>query len=107
MSAALERFYSLDETIRAIKDDHANSLKSVSDLLLAAQIELELTKDRLKKAVADRDAAERVTVKLLTQFSVVEQVFADAKRMALQLQSMEQFAAESAKDPSPLLENKL
>lgn len=103
MSAALERFYSLDETIRAIKDDHASTLKSVNDALMAKSIELELTKDRLRQAIKDRDASERVTVKLVTQFAMVETVFAEAKRMALQVQSMEQFKEETANDPIPLL----
>ena len=80
---ALERFYSLDETIRDIKEAHQAEIQSVKDKLMAAEIEAVMLREALQVADRERRSAERVTVKLLTQFATVEAVFAEAKRLAL------------------------
>src|SRR4051812_37443050 len=70
--AAMDNFYSLDETIRRIKEEHAEELKAVNDRLMASNIELELTKRRLAQANADRDTYMRLATKLVAQFGTVE-----------------------------------
>lgn len=81
--SALDRFASLDETITSIRQDHAETLKACTDHLLATQLELELTKAQLTKACLDRDRYMRISTKLITQFAVVENVFSEAKALAL------------------------
>ena len=89
---ALERFYSLDETIRDIKEAHQAEIQSVKDKLMAAEIEAAMLREALQVADRERKSAERVTVKLITQFATVEAVFAEAKALALSAQPEPQHA---------------
>lgn len=74
---------SLDETIAAIRDEHETQMKACADRVLAAEVRATLLEDQLARAIEARSQAERVCVKLITQFGVVESVFAEAKEMAL------------------------
>lgn len=92
---ALDRFYSLDETIRGIKEEHSTTLKAISDQLLAGQIELELTKKNLLAAQADRDKWMRIATKFTSQLGTIESVVAEAKTLALVI------AAEGPSETDP------
>lgn len=82
---ATDRFNSLDETVKSIREEHDRALKASSDELMAAQIELAMAKDAIQKANAERDKWMRIATKFTTQFATVESVFADAKRLALSM----------------------
>lgn len=73
---------SLDTTIAAIRAEHADAIRACNDRVLAAEVEATLLREQLTKANEARFAAERLSTKLITQFSVVEQVFAEAKALA-------------------------
>lgn len=74
---------SLDETVVAIREAHEAELKTAHDAQFAAELKATLLQDQLVRAVEARTAAERITVKLLTQFSTVRAVFAEAEALAL------------------------
>jgi len=78
-------FKSMDETLSAIKDQHAEEMKACQDRMLAAEVRAEILQDHLKAAQADRDSAVRIATKLITQFALVEKVFAEAKQLALEV----------------------
>ena len=80
----IDRFNSIDDILRTAREEHHDTLKQVNDQLLAARIELEMTKNLLRGETEARQVAERIAVKLVTQFSVVEAVFAEARSMAMQ-----------------------
>lgn len=73
----------IDETLAAIREEQALQMKECSDRVFAAEMKATLLEDQLAKAIDARTFAERLTTRLLTQFAVVEQVFADAKAMAV------------------------
>ncbi len=74
---------SLDETVAAIREQHATEIKAATDAQFAAEVRATLLQDQLNQAIEARTIAERITVKLITQFGVVETVFAEAKALAL------------------------
>ena len=78
-----DHYTTLDQTVAAIKAECAERLSAMKDKLLAAEIEATLAKDQLKEARAAELQWQRVATKLVTQFAVVEAVFADAKALAL------------------------
>ena len=59
-------------------------MKFAKDKQFAAELKATLLQDQLVRAEVRAAAAERFAVKLLTQFSTVEAVFAEAKAMALE-----------------------
>ena len=79
-------FKSIDETLIAIKTDHGDQIQSLKDRIVALEIELTLHKDLSTRATADRDQYMRLATKLITQFGTVEQVFSEAKAMALAME---------------------
>lgn len=81
-----ELYRTIDEQLVAIRAAHESEMQACKDRTLAAEVESALLKEQLEKAVEARAVAERVTTKLLTQFSVVAKVFEDAKAMALELE---------------------
>lgn len=85
--SALDPFLSLDGQIQKIRQDHDTKLKAVNDQLMAAQIELVMTKKALVERTQERDQSERVALKLVTQFGMVEKIFAEAKALALSFES--------------------
>lgn len=92
---ATDRFNSLDETVKSIREEHERALKASQDELLAAHIEVAMLKDAIKSANTDRDKWMRIATKLTTQFGTVEAVFADAKRMALSIEEEKKAQANS------------
>lgn len=78
-----EKFQSLDETIRQIREDCEHAVKAAQDRCVAAEMEAQICKDLLAKANDQRDLYMRIAERLVTQFATVEKVFADAKAMAL------------------------
>jgi translation initiation factor 2 alpha subunit (eIF-2alpha) len=67
--------------------------KALSDQLFIAQAEARLAKDQLERAIEARAQAERISVKLLTQFGTVAMIFEEAKALA----------EEVTRDQQPLL----
>ena len=80
-------YKSLDETVARIREDCEAQLKDARDKMLASEIRSTLLEQQLKEANANRDSAVRIATKLITQFSVVEKVFAEAKELALAVES--------------------
>lgn len=78
-----ELYKSVDETLAIIKAQHEADMRACTDRTLAAEVESALLKEQLAKAVEARAFAERITTRLLAQFSAVEAVFAEAKALAL------------------------
>lgn len=74
---------SLDETLAAIREAHAIEIQGFKDRTLAAEIEATLLRDQLAKAVEARASAERITVKFVTQYAMVEKVLAEVKELAM------------------------
>lgn len=81
MQAELHK--SLDETIAAIREQHALEMRECKDRTLAAEVKAALLEDQLARATEARMAAERLSTKLVAQFGSVEAIFADAKALAL------------------------
>lgn len=101
---ATERFSSLDETIRAIRHEYEMENQTLKDALTAAQIEKEIAQTKMTDALRERDVYLRLATKLVTQFATVEQVFADAKRIAIEhamLEAKEGQPKEPAQSESP------
>ena len=99
--SALEQFSSIDETLKVIRESHAAEMAAMFDALKAATVELELTKAAFKKADERAMISERLAIKLITQFGTVEAIFAEAKKLALQVDSMVAMNKETEADPSP------
>lgn len=95
-----DQFQSLDEAVKAIREETDAALKAMSDRLLAAELEATLCRDLLHKANEKSEAYMRVAERLITQFATVEKVFADAKAYALTLPAKE---PETAGADHPLL----
>jgi hypothetical protein len=74
---------SLDETLAAIREEHAREMQECKDRTREAEVRATILQDQLDKAVEARAAAERLSVKLITQFGTVEAIFAEAKELAL------------------------
>lgn len=74
---------SIDETLAAIRDNHEREIRSAQDAQVAANLETALCREALRKAQTERDYYMRIATKLITQFGVVEAVFAEAKALAL------------------------
>lgn len=87
--SALDHLNSIDETLNRVRQDHAHEVKTLQDQLLAAQIELQLCRGTTEREKNDRIAAERITMKLITQFGMVENIFSEAKRLALEITDLE------------------
>lgn len=88
--AATDNLDSLDRLLQATRDQHKDEMKGVNDQLLASQLELSLTKDALAKQQERMAVAERFSVKLVTQFAMVDaaltlanKAFSDARSAAL------------------------
>lgn len=88
--AASDRFSSVDDQLKSIRDEHTREMKDLQDQLLACQIELRLTQKSFEQAQTDRSHSERLLVKLITQFanasgafSMAQKAFDDANRLAL------------------------
>jgi len=79
-------FETLDATARAIKEDCERELRAMSDKLLAAEIESSMCKEHFTKERAEKERYMRIATKLITQFGAVEQIFAEAKKMAMALE---------------------
>lgn len=94
---ATERFSSLDETIRAIRHEYEMENQTLKDSLTAATIEKEIAQTKMTDALRERDVYLRLATKLVTQFATVEQVFADAKRIAIEHAMLE---AKETQEPS-------
>ena len=75
---------SLDATLAAARQAWEADRKGLEDRLFALQTELKLTQDACARAETARTAAERITMKLITQFGMVAGVFAEARDIALQ-----------------------
>jgi hypothetical protein len=99
--SATDKFQSIDETLAFIKETHAAEMAALADALKAATVELELTKAAFKKADERAMVSERLAIKLITQFGTVEAIFAEAKKLALQVDSMVARDEEGRIDPSP------
>lgn len=74
---------SIDETLAAIRDNHEREIQCAKDSMIAAQLELSLCREAMRKAQEERDYYMRIATKLITQFGTVEAVFAEAKALAL------------------------
>lgn len=74
---------SLDDTLAAIREQHELEMRECKDKMLAAEVRASLLESQLERAIEARASAERITSKLITQFSMVEAVFAEAKALAL------------------------
>lgn len=103
--SALDKFQSIDETLATIRENHAAEMSAMSDALKAAQIELTLTREAFKKADERAQISERIAIKLITQFGTVEAVMSEAKKLALQVDSMVAMNRETEEDPSPYAPN--
>jgi hypothetical protein len=90
---------SLDTTIAAIRAEHAAEMQACRDRTLAAEVRAELLQSHVTEA--RQLAAERLAVKLVTQFSVVEKVFAEAKALAEAV-----YAEESEATPTTVPANR-
>ena len=86
MNAAVERFHSLDQTLADIKAAHNDEMTELRGQLLEAQTRAALAENLLHKAREECLSAQRVTVKLLTQFSIVSKVFEEARELAMQVE---------------------
>ena len=86
MNAAIERFHSLDQTLADIKAAHNDEMTELRGQLLEAQTRAALAENLLHKAREECLSAQRVTVKLLTQFSIVSKVFEEARELAMQVE---------------------
>lgn len=89
-----EHFKSLDETVATIKAECETRVKAAEDKALASNIEATLCKNLLKEANETRDMYARVAERLITQFSTVERVFADAKAYAMAIPKKEEPEAD-------------
>ena len=86
MNAAVERFHSLDQTLADIKAAHNDEMTELRATLMEAQTRAALAENLLHKAREECLSAQRVTVKLLTQFSIVSKVFEEARELAMQVE---------------------
>jgi hypothetical protein len=93
--SALDKFSSIDEIIKTVRDEltaekntlaaqFAKEKKELEDRLLASELEKSIHMALHDKAVEARAASERFAQKLLTQFSMVERIFYEAREFALQ-----------------------
>lgn len=82
MSALDNHLMSLDETIRAVRNEYEGQIQRLKDQLTAANIENRLRAEAQAEAVAARASAERVTAALLAKFGLVSKVFEEAKALA-------------------------
>lgn len=81
-----EHFGTLDETIRMARADCEAQLKTMSDKLLAAEIEATLAKDMLAKAILAKEDAIQVASRLIENFGIAEHALGRARQYALALQ---------------------
>lgn len=79
-------FKSIDEMLASAKDEHESCKKALLDRIFALETELTLHKSLTASASKDRDTWMRLATKLVTQFGTVEQVFSEAKAMALAME---------------------
>ena len=98
MNAAVERFHSLDQTLADIKAAHNDEMTELRATLMEAQTRAALAENLLHKAREECLSAQRVTVKLLTQFSIVSRVFEEARELAMQV---EEAGIPEAIEPKP------
>jgi hypothetical protein len=93
--SALDKFSSIDEIIKTVRDEltaeknalaaqFAKEKKELEDRLLASELEKSIHMALHDKAVEARAASDRFAQKLLTQFSMVERIFYEAREFALQ-----------------------
>lgn len=87
-------FKSIDETLASIRNDHESTIQTFKDRIVALELELTLHKDLSTRATKDRDQWMRLATKLVTQFGTVEQVFAEAKAMALAIEHDEKLSQQ-------------
>jgi hypothetical protein len=86
---ALEHLKSIDEAIAEMRRHFEAEQKALSDRLFVAEAETHLAKTQLAAAVEARSKAERIAVKLLTQFGTVAMIFDEAKRLAEEVNKSE------------------
>jgi len=86
MNAAIERFHSLDQTLADIKAAHNDEMTELRGQLLEAQTRAALAENLLKEANEGKAHAERIAVKFITQFAMVEKIFSEVKAIAMQVQ---------------------
>lgn len=80
------RFQSLDDTLRLIREDHEEEMRAMREALSAAENDAALAKTQLAVAVEERAKAERIAIKFITQFALVEKVFSEVKALALEIE---------------------
>lgn len=97
MSTA-EHLTSLDATLAAARAAWEEEKKLLSDRIFVLETELALHKGLLQDAVKARSNAENFGTRLLTQFAVVEHVFAEARQFALSAGANIEGAAAEAVD---------
>ncbi len=90
-----EHLDSLDATLAAARSAWDGERKALQDQIFALQTELALTKEAHIRADEAKSGAERMTVKLLTQFAIVSTVFAEARALALKVGFDEEQAAKN------------
>lgn len=96
--SALDQMNSLDSILKTIKEEHATEMQKLKDSLLAAELQTTLCQKALADAAKERDKWMRIATKLVTQFSTVEQVFAEAKRIALSMPETDTEKADGLSD---------
>lgn len=77
---------SLDSTIAAIRAQHADEMQACRDRTLAAEVRAELLQSHLTEARNAQASAERIAMKFVTQFGMVEKIFSEVKALALTVQ---------------------
>jgi hypothetical protein len=89
MNAAVERFHSLDQTLADIKAAHNDEMTELRATLMEAQTRAALAENLLKDALEGKAHAERIAVKFITQFAMVEKIFSEVKTLAMAAQELE------------------
>jgi predicted trehalose synthase len=78
----MDHFMSIDRQLQGMREHFESERKSLMDQLFVARTEAQLANEQLQRAVEARAHAERMTVRLLTQFATVALVFDEARHVA-------------------------
>lgn len=81
--SAMERFTSLDQMLAEVREEHRLEIEQKDTRIQTLQIENELLRAQNTDSRNAEKVAERFATKLLTQFALVEKIFADVKAQAV------------------------
>lgn len=87
--SAIERFTNLDQILADARREAQTEIQSKDERIFQLETENTLLREQNRDARAAEKVAERLTVKLLTQFALVEKIFSDVKQQAIELQQQE------------------